>query len=124
MSNTVTVVQVVLGFLFTLGGLFKFIIPYPRYAKLTGWATDFKPGHVHLLGVLEMGGGIGLIIPLLMPSLTVLATLAGVGMALYMSGAIATHLRRSEYLHMAGILIFFLAPTLFVAYGKLVGIAV
>jgi hypothetical protein len=39
-----------------------------------------------------------------------------------MSGAMATHLRRSEYLQMAGILLFFLAPALFVAYGKLGGL--
>jgi hypothetical protein len=68
-------------------------------------------------------GGIGLLVPLFLPSLAMLAPLAAVGIALYMAGAMATHLRRSEYPHIVGILIVFLMPALFVAYGKLVGFA-
>jgi DoxX-like family len=87
------------------------------------WAKEFKPAHIRLIGVLEVSGGVGLVAPLYFHSLTMLTPLAAVGIALYMSGAIATHLRRSEYLQMAGILLFFLAPALFVAYGKLGGLA-
>jgi len=43
---------------------------------------------------------------------------------LYMAGAIAAHLRRSEYPHIIGISIVFLLPMLFIAYGRLVGFAV
>jgi hypothetical protein len=57
-------------------------------------------------------------------SLAMLTPLAAVGIALYMSGAMATHLRRSEYLYMVGNLMFFLLPALFVTYGKLVGFTV
>jgi hypothetical protein len=71
-----------------------------------------------------VSGGVGLIVPLLLDSLTMLTPLAAVGIALYMSGAMATHLRRSEYPHLVGILMFFLGPALFVAYGRLVGFAV
>jgi hypothetical protein len=77
-----------------------------------------------MIGVLEVSGGVGMLVPLFFNSLTMLTPLAAVGIALYMSGAMATHLRRSEYPHMLGILMFFLAPALFVAYGKLVGFAV
>jgi hypothetical protein len=52
-----------------------------------------------------------------------LAPLAAVGLALVMAGAMATHLRRSEYLNMVGNLMW-LGLALFVAYGRLVGIAV
>jgi hypothetical protein len=64
-----------------------------------------------------------MIIPLFVPSLTMLAPLAAVGVALYMSGAMATHLRRSEYPHMVGNLMVFLVPALFIAYSRLIGFA-
>jgi hypothetical protein len=123
MDTVITVIQVLLGSLLTVGGLLKFTLSYARYTNLPGvsWSKEFKPKHIKLIGVLEVSGGVGLILPLFLPSLTMLATLAGVGIALYMSGAMATHLRRSEYPHMVGILMFFLVPALFVAYGTLVG---
>jgi hypothetical protein len=125
MDTAIIVIQVVLGFLITVGGLFKLFLPYAKYSNISAvaWSKEFKPEHLHLLGVLEVCGGIGLIVPLFLPSLTMLIPLAAVGIALYMSGAMATHLRRSEYLNMGANLIFFLLPALLVAYGKLVGFA-
>jgi uncharacterized membrane protein YphA (DoxX/SURF4 family) len=126
MDTVITVIQVVLGLLLTVGGLLKLTLPYAKYTNMPGvaWSKDFKPEHIRLIGVLEVSGGVGLIVPLFLHSLTMLTPLAAVGIALYMSGAMATHLRRSEYAHMVGILMFFLGPALFVAYGKLVGFAV
>src|SRR5262245_7870954 len=126
MDIVMTVIQVVLGLLLTVGGLLKLTLPYARYTSISAvaWSKDFKPEHLVMIGVLEVSGGVGMIVPLFLPSLTMLAPLAAVGIALYMAGAMATHLRRSEYLHMLGILMFFLTPALFVAYGKLVGFAV
>jgi uncharacterized membrane protein YphA (DoxX/SURF4 family) len=125
MDTIIAVIQVVLGLLLTVGGLLKLTVPYAKYTDIpaVAWSKDFKPEHILLIGVLEVSGGIGLIVPLVLRSLTMLTPLAAVGIALYMSGAMATHLRRSEYLHMVGILIFFLGPALFVAYGELVGFA-
>jgi uncharacterized membrane protein YphA (DoxX/SURF4 family) len=126
MNTVITVTQVVLGLLLTVGGLLKLTLPYANYINLPGvaWSKDFQPEHLRLIGILEVSGGIGLIVPLLLPSLTMLTPLAAVGIALYMAGAMATHLRRSEYGTIVGILIFFLTPALFIAYGKLLGFAV
>ena len=126
MDTAITVIQVVLAVAFTVGGLAKIVLPYAKYSNIpaVAWSKEFKPAHLRLLGVLEVSAGIGLIVPLFLPSLTMITPLAAVGIALYMSGAMATHLRRSEYPHMVGILMFFLVPALFVAYGKLVGFAV
>src|SRR5215510_1184819 len=126
MNTIITVMQVLLGLLLTVGGLLKLTLPYAKYTNISAvaWSKEFKPEHILLIGVLEVSGGVGLIVPLFVHSLTMLTPLAAVGIALYMSGAMATHLRRSEYLHMVGILIFFLGPALFVAYGELVGFAV
>jgi hypothetical protein len=126
MDTAITVIQVVLGFLLTIGGVAKLALPYTKYSNIAAvaWSKEFKPEHIKLLGVLEAAGGVGLIVPMFVPSLTILTPLAGVGIALYMAGAMATHLRRSEYPHMVANLLVFLVPALFVAYGKLVGFAV
>jgi uncharacterized membrane protein YphA (DoxX/SURF4 family) len=126
MDTISTVIQVVLALGFVAGGLLRLTLPYAKYTQLPGqgWANDFKPEHIRLIGALEVSGGVGLIAPLFLHSLTVLTPLVAVGIALIMSGAMATHLRRSEYWNMVGNLVFFLVPALFVAYGKLVGLAV
>ncbi|MEO8395679.1 MAG: DoxX family protein [Chloroflexota bacterium] len=126
MDSANPVIQVVLAVAFTAGGLAKLALPYGRYSNIpaVAWSKEFKPEHLRLLGILEVGAGIGLILPLFLPSLWMLTPLAAVGVALYMSGAMATHLRRSEYALMVGNLMIFLVPALFVAYGTLVGFAV
>jgi hypothetical protein len=122
MDTVITVIQVVLALIFTSGGLLKLILPYARFAKMPfqAWANDFKPEHIRLIGVLELGAAAGMIGSLFVPSLMMLAPLAAVGMALVMSGAMATHLRRSEYLNMVGNLTW-LGLALFTAYSVLVG---
>jgi uncharacterized membrane protein YphA (DoxX/SURF4 family) len=126
MDIVITLIQGLLGFLFTVGGLLKLTLPYAKYTSLSvvAWSRDFKPAHIRLIGVLEVSGGVGLLVGLFLPSLTLLTVLAAVGIALYMSGAMATHLRRSEYVHMVGNLVFFLGPALLVAYGRLIGFGV
>lgn len=125
MDTAITVIQVVLTLIFTGGGLTKLTLPYARFTKVPfqEWANDFKPQHIRLIGVLEACAAVGMIAPLFLPSLRVLTPLALVGMALVMSGAMATHLRRSEYLNMAGN-VTWLGLALFVAYDRLVGFAV
>jgi hypothetical protein len=125
MNTEITVIQTLLGLLMTIGGLAKLILSYATFSSIpaVAWSKEFKPEHIKLLGVLEVAGGIGLIIPLFLPAVTMLVPLAAVGIALYMAGAMATHLRRSEYLLMVGNLMVFLVPALFVAYSKLVGFA-
>jgi hypothetical protein len=125
MNTAITVIQILLGLLMTVGGLAKLLLSYTTFSSIpaVAWSKEFKPEHIKLLGVLEVAGGIGLIVPLFLPAVTMLVPLAAVGIALYMAGAMATHLRRSEYLLMVGNLMVFLVPALFVAYGKLVGFA-
>ena len=125
MDTVVTVIQVLLTLLFTAGGLTKLTLPYARFTKMPAqaWSNDFKPEHIRLIGVLELCAAVGMIVSLLLDSLTMLTPLVAVGMALVMSGAMATHLRRSEYLNMVGNLTW-LGLALFVAYDKLVGFAV
>ena len=119
MDTALTVSQILLTIFSTVAGLGKLIVPYTKLAKVA-WVNDFKPEHIRLISILEVCAAVGLIVPLFLPSLTMLTPLAAVGLALVMAGAMATHLRRSEYWNMAGNSIW-LGLALFVAYGRLVG---
>jgi hypothetical protein len=124
MDTAITVAQVLLTLLFTSGGLFKLAMPYAKFAKMPfqAWANDFKPEHIRLIGALELSAAAGMFVSLFVPSMTALTPFIAAGMALVMSGAMATHLRRSEYLNMVGNLTW-LGLALFLAYGTLVGFA-
>jgi DoxX-like family len=126
MATIVTIIQIVLALGFAVGGVLRLTRPYATYTQLPGqaWANDFKPGHIRLIGALEVCAAVGLLVPLFLHSLTTLTTLAALGVALILSGAMVTHLRRLEYWNMIGNLLVFLVPALFVAYGTLVGFAV
>lgn len=123
--DSLTGAQVVLTVFAVAAGLLRVATPYARFTKLPaqGWSHEFKPWHVKLIGTLEVLAGVGLIIPLLLPSLAFLTPLAAVGVALVMAGAMATHLRRAEYPNVVGNLVW-LAVALYVAYGRLVEFAV
>lgn len=125
MDTAIIVIQVVLILVFSGGGLTKLTLPHARFTKLPAqaWANDFKPEHVRLIGVFETCAAVGMIVSLFLPSPTLIAPFAAVGMALVMAGAMATHLRRSEFVNMVGNLVW-LGLALFVAYDKLVGFAV
>lgn len=125
MDTGITVIQVLLILFGAGAGLLRLSVPYAKFTKLPaqGWANDFKPWHVKLIGLLEVCAAVGMIVPLFLPTLTLLTPLAAVGLALIMAGAMATHLRRAEYPNMVGNLIW-LGLALFFTYSKLVGFAV
>ncbi len=125
MDNTITVIQVLLTIFAGAAGLLRLATPYTRFTRLPGqsWSLDFKPWHIKLIGFLEVCAAVGIIVPLLLGSLTMLTPLAAVGVALVMAGAMATHLRREEYVNAVGNLVW-LGLALFLAYNTLVGVVV
>jgi len=82
-----------------------------------GWAEDFSPGMIKAIGVLELLGAIGLILPALLDIAPILVPVAATGLAITMAGAVAVHVRRKEYQAIApGAVLLLLA--LFVAWGR------
>ena len=60
------------------------------------WAADVTDGQFRTVGVLELVGAAGLILPTVLGIAPALVPLAGVGLALTMVGAIVTHVRLGE----------------------------
>lgn len=86
-------------------------------AKRIGCDDVPDPNVIRGIGVVEVLGAIGLIVPPLVHILPVLAPLAAVGLALVMVGAIVTHGRRKEYPNVA-VNVVLLGLALFVAWGR------
>jgi len=82
-----------------------------------GWTEDFSPAAIKAIGVAEVLGAIGLILPAVLDVAPVLVPVAAVGLALVMVGAITTHARRKET-QLAALNVVLLALALFVAWGR------
>ena len=96
MVSIISILQVLLAVAFAGAGLSKLTQPHAKLGARMAWVNDFSPQSVRLIGALEVCGAIGIMLPFLLRSLSMLTPLAAVGLALIMSGAMATHLRRNE----------------------------
>ena len=100
LMNTATwIVQGVLAFALIGAGLMKLV--KSREALLSSgpsmaWAEDFSDGRVKLIGLLEVAGAVGLVLPWALDVAPVLTPVAGIGVALLLVGAATVHLRRHE----------------------------
>jgi uncharacterized membrane protein YphA (DoxX/SURF4 family) len=88
-----------LAAIFVGTGLLKLTTPRERLVEAgMGWARDFSPEQIRLLGVAELLGAVALVVPGLVDVLPVLVPVAAVCLALQMAGATAVHVRRREFL--------------------------
>jgi uncharacterized membrane protein len=117
MNVALWIVASVLAFGFIAGSIVKLTWSHERYAAKLHWPADFTAGQVKLIGVVELLGGIGLVLPGLLAIAPVLVPIAASGMALYMAGAVTERVRRREHTEMIGDLLF-VAALLFVAWGR------
>jgi len=82
-----------------------------------GWAEDFGDGAVKAIGVLEVLGALGLVLPAVFDVAPVLVPIAATGLALVMAGAIVVHARRKEpQMVVANVVLLVLAVV--VAWGR------
>jgi uncharacterized membrane protein len=117
MNVALWIVASILAFGFTAGSIVKLTWSHERYAAKLHWPADFTAGQVKFIGVVELLGGIGLVLPGLLDIARVLVPIAASGMALYMAGAVTERVRRREHKEMVGDVLF-VAGLLFVAWGR------
>ncbi|PYY37880.1 DoxX family protein [Curtobacterium sp. MCJR17_055] len=91
------IINGLLALAFLGAGLMKLARPAEALASSgMGWAADFASSHVKLIGLAEVLGAIGLILPLLLDVAPVLTPIAAILLAVLMLGAVVVHLRRKE----------------------------
>jgi uncharacterized membrane protein YphA (DoxX/SURF4 family) len=112
------VIQAVLAGIFVLTGLTKLTQPRERMAAgPMSWAADVSDAQFRGIGVLELLGAAGLILPGVLGVAGVLTPLAAVGLSLTMVGALLTHARLGETGRLAAPIVL-LALTLLVAVER------
>lgn len=119
MNIALWIVQALLAVVFSMAGAMKLAQPKEKMAERMAFVEDLTEGQLRAIGVLEILGAIGLILPALAGILPWLTPLAAVGLVLTMIGAMVVHVRRNEYSNLVVNLVL-LALAAFVAYGRFV----
>ncbi|KIF75526.1 hypothetical protein QR77_19735 [Streptomyces sp. 150FB] len=102
MNVTLWIIASLLAALFLAAGLGKALQPKEKIIESSGaWAGDFSIGALRTLGLLEILGAIGLVLPAAVDVAPALVPVAASGLALLMAGAAVTHGRRAEWRNVA-----------------------
>jgi uncharacterized membrane protein YphA (DoxX/SURF4 family) len=124
MNTLLWIVQILVGLAFVAAGWthgfgYERIKDQPRM----NWVTAVPRGLVTFIGICEILGGVGLILPALTGILPWLTPVAAIGLALIMLLAAGFHLMRREYPAIVINLVLFVLAA-FVAYGRFVVVPV
>jgi len=118
MNLALWIIAIVLAVAFAGSGLMKQFVPKDKLVTAgQGWAQDFSPTSIRLIGLAEILGAIGLVLPAAVHIAPILVPLAAVGLALVMVGAAVVHARRNEPMNIA-VNVVLIALAVFVAWGR------
>lgn len=90
------VVQALLALTFVGTGLWKLLTPIPELAAMIPWAGQVAPGFLYATAVVDLAGGLGVLLPTLTRIKPGLTPLAALGCAALQISAIVFHLSRGE----------------------------
>ena len=97
MNIVLWVIATALALAVGAAGFLKVTTPKATLAENMDWVEDFSERTVKLIGVVEVLGAIGLVLPAALDIAPVLTPLAASGLALTMVLAAITHARRREF---------------------------
>ena len=109
--------QALLALIIGPAGVMKLVFPREELAKKRQqeYAAEIPPTRLKLIGLAEVAGALGVVLPWLTGIMPILTPIAAVGLAIIMAGAVATRLRRKEP---AIVPIVLVVMALFVAVGR------
>ncbi|MBN9170140.1 DoxX family protein [Microbacterium sp.] len=91
------IVNALLALAFVATGLLKLVRSKAQLKEMgLGWTDDYSPAVIRTIGVAELIGAAGLILPLATGIAVILAPIAAVCLAVLMVGAIPAHRRHGE----------------------------
>ncbi|MFG1605993.1 DoxX family protein [Actinoplanes sp. NPDC049265] len=118
MNVVLWVIAAVLAVAFAGSGLMKIVRPKEQLkATGMGWVDGYSDGTVKLIGLVDVLGGLGLVLPALVGIAPILVPIAAVGLVILMIGAIVTHGRRGETPMVIGNLVLLILAAV-VAWGR------
>ncbi len=96
MNITLWIIAGLLAAAFFMAGLMKLTQRKEKLAANMPWVEDFSAGQVKAIGVVEILGALGLILPAALDIAPILTPLAAAGLAVTMLLAAFVHARRGE----------------------------
>lgn len=96
MNIALWVVQGLVAFAMLGAGAMKLTMPRVKLAEKQKWAASYSDGNVKLLGLAEVLGGVGLVVPMATGILPILTPIAAVCLLIIMGGAVKTHAELKE----------------------------
>ena len=117
MNTILWIIQGIAAAMFIMAGIMKSTQPKENLAKNMPWVNDYSSGTVKFIGIAELLGAIGLIVPLLTGIVPILTPIAAVALCIIMILASIHHARKKEMSSILFNLVLFLLSA-FVAYGR------
>ncbi len=111
------VVQVLLAAMFVLTGLLKLTLPAEKLPALMPWTADAHLSFIRFVGIAEVIGGIGLVVPAWLRIKPILTPWAATGIATIMVLSIPVRFLRGETSSL-GLNILLLVLATFVGWGR------
>jgi uncharacterized membrane protein YphA (DoxX/SURF4 family) len=111
------IVQALLAFAFLMAGSAKLFTPMDELAVQMPWVLDLSPGLVRFIGIAEIAGALGVVLPALTRIFPWLTPLAALGLVIVMSMATIFHISRGEFVNIIANLVL-MALAAFAAYGR------
>ncbi len=121
MEIAVWIIQGLLAAAFTFAGIMKATQSKEKLAANMPWVNDYSAGAVKFIGVSELLGGIGLIVPWLTGIVPVLTPVAAVALAVVMVLAAVYHARKNEIpaIGINGVMFVLLSVVAYYRFGQL-----
>ena len=96
MTIALWVAQGFAALVFLLTGALKVVTPQEKLVDKMHWAATWPAGRIKLLGLAEVAGALGLVLPTALHIAPMLTPIAAACLALLMLGAVQTHRRLHE----------------------------
>jgi uncharacterized membrane protein YphA (DoxX/SURF4 family) len=109
--------QIALAFVFISAGFVKLATPIPQLAAMMPWTGQYSETFVRAIALVDLAGGLGILLPALTRILPRLTVLAALGCAVLQVIALVFHLSRGEAA-VTPLNVVLLALSLFVLWGR------
>lgn len=117
------VVQAALAGMFGMAGLMKVITPLEELAKNMSWVSESGEAMVRFIGISEVLGALGLILPSLLRIQPRLTSYAAIGLLIIMVLGMMVHVMHNE-MNLVPVTIILASACGFVAWGRLVKVPI
>lgn len=111
------IAQSLLAAIFFITGVMKFAMPIEKIAEILPWVANAPAALVRFIGISEILGAAGLILPAALRIRPYLTPMAAAGLATVMVLSTAFHLFRGEVAHVVVPVVIFLIAV-FIAWGR------